>query len=142
MCGIAGLAGPGIDSEREARVRRMVERIVHRGPDDDGYLSEERVALGMRRLSIIDLPGGHQPIRADDGVGIVYNGEVYNYRALRAELEALGHRFRTESDTEVVLEAYRELGARLRSTGWRGCSGSASTTRARGGCTSSATGSG
>ena len=110
MCGIAGLAGPGTDREAESRVRRMVAEIVHRGPDDDGFLIEGRVALGMRRLSIIDLPGGHQPMRAEDGVGIVYNGEVYNYRALRRDLECEGRSFRTESDTEVVLEAYRAWG--------------------------------
>src|SRR5438874_6627913 len=110
MCGIAGLAGARSRSIAEESVRRMLDPIVHRGPDDEGLWADDRVALGMRRLSIIDLPGGHQPMRSDDGVTIVYNGEAYNYRRLRSDLAASGSRFRTESDTEVVLELYRAHG--------------------------------
>jgi asparagine synthase (glutamine-hydrolysing) len=110
VCGIAGAVGLSSRSAGEEMVRRMLPQLVHRGPDDEGTWAEERVALGMRRLSIIDLPGGHQPMRSEDGVTIVYNGEAYNYRRLRSELQATGSRFRTESDTEVVLELYRARG--------------------------------
>src|SRR4051794_27177394 len=106
MCGIAGVLRAASASEANASVRRMTAALAHRGPDDDGFWSGDRVALGMRRLSIIDLPGGHQPMISRDGVVIVFNGEIYNYRALRAELEREGVRFRTQSDTEVVLELY------------------------------------
>ena len=83
----------------------------HRGPDDEGYLETQRLALGMRRLSIIDLAGGHQPIFNEDGkVGVVLNGEIYNFRELRAQLEDRGHAFRTVSDSEVVAHAYDEWG--------------------------------
>src|SRR4051812_35105968 len=110
MCGIAGVAGRGRRADAETDVRRMTEALVHRGPDDEGYWSDERIALGMRRLSIIDLAGGHQPMTGDGGVTIVFNGEIYNYRALRAELLGGGRRFRTTSDTEVVLALYEAEG--------------------------------
>lgn len=89
---------------------RMNRAIVHRGPDDEGLWATDGFAFAMRRLSIIDLAGGHQPIWSDDGVGIVFNGEIYNYRALRAELEASGYAFTTQSDTEVILNLYRRDG--------------------------------
>jgi asparagine synthase (glutamine-hydrolysing) len=89
----------------------MCDAMVHRGPDDAGYLVEDSVALGMRRLSIIDLAGGHQPIFNEDGtVAVFYNGEIYNYLELRAELEAKGHRFATNSDTEVIVHLWEEEG--------------------------------
>ena len=89
----------------------MCDAMVHRGPDDAGYLVEDSVALGMRRLSIIDLSGGHQPIFNEDGsVAVFYNGEIYNYLELRAELEAKGHRFATNSDTEVIVHLWEEEG--------------------------------
>jgi len=108
MCGICGIAGPGADVEA---VRRMNARLVHRGPDSDGEFGAEGVALAMRRLSIIDLERGDQPIANEDGtVVVVQNGEVYNYRELRRELEGLGHRFRTASDTEVLVHLYEQHG--------------------------------
>jgi len=89
----------------------MLGALVHRGPDDEGRFSEGDLALGHRRLSIIDLETGHQPIHnEDETLWIVYNGEVYNYRELRDELEAIGHRFYTRTDTEVLLHAYEEYG--------------------------------
>jgi len=91
---------------------RMCRAIRHRGPDDQGTVVKDSVALGMRRLSIIDLAGGHQPISGEDGsVTIVFNGEVYNYRELQSDLEARGHHFQTHSDTEAIVHAYEEHGA-------------------------------
>src|SRR6187455_3372779 len=102
MCGIAGLLR--LDLEWPARremVEPMVAAIVHRGPDDSGFHVKGPVALGMRRLSIIDLAGGHQPIANETGrVTAVFNGEIYNYRELRDTLELDGHCFTTHSDTE------------------------------------------
>jgi asparagine synthase (glutamine-hydrolysing) len=111
MCGIAGIiACRGAPPARDD-VTRMCDAMVHRGPDDAGYLLDGAVALGMRRLSIIDLSGGHQPIFNEDGtVAVVYNGEIYNYLELRAELEGKGHRFATNSDTEVIVHLWEEEG--------------------------------
>ncbi|HEX8723188.1 MAG TPA: asparagine synthase (glutamine-hydrolyzing) [Pyrinomonadaceae bacterium] len=115
MCGIAGFAGDNqnlSDAERAAVLARMLGVIRHRGPDDEGALVSDGVALGMRRLSIIDLAGGHQPMSGEDGSAtIVFNGEVYNYRELQADLERKGHRFQTSSDTEAIVHAYEERGA-------------------------------
>lgn len=113
MCGIVGIASR--DPLRDPQLlERMRDEITHRGPDDAGawFSKDCRVALGLRRLAIIDLsPAGHQPMMDADGRAcIAYNGEIYNYRILRGELEGLGHRFRTASDTEVILEAYKEWG--------------------------------
>ncbi len=110
MCGIAGIVGIGSAPAGLVAVRRMMEVIRHRGPDDAGDFAAENIAFGMRRLSIIDLAQGHQPIWTERGTGIVFNGEIYNYRALRGELEARGHRFRTQSDTEVIARLYDEEG--------------------------------
>src|SRR5690348_9046315 len=89
----------------------MCDAIVHRGPDDEGVYLNGGVALGMRRLSIIDLAGGHQPIHNEDcTVWVVFNGEIYNFAQLRAELEARGHQFYTNSDTEVIVHLYEDLG--------------------------------
>jgi asparagine synthase (glutamine-hydrolysing) len=113
MCGIAGrlnfISGAPVD---EALVRRMSDLLAHRGPDGNGVYVQGPVGLGHRRLAIIDLsPGGRQPMGTDDGrLWITYNGEIYNFAALRAELEAHGHRFRSQSDTEVILAAYRAFG--------------------------------
>ena len=118
MCGIAGFVDPGSDAHRgdgvaTATVRQMCDVIRHRGPDDEGVFVADGAALGMRRLSIIDLSGGHQPIRNEDGsVWVVFNGEIYNYRELRAELEGLGHAFYTDTDTETIVHAYEEWGER------------------------------
>lgn len=90
---------------------RMNRTLTHRGPDDAGYFVDGRIALAMRRLSIIDLEGGSQPIANEDGtVRVVYNGEIYNYLELRSDLESRGHRFETQSDTEVIVHLYEEYG--------------------------------
>jgi len=107
VCGIAGFVGPS----DHGLLLEMAGRLVHRGPDDEGYLETAVASLGHRRLSIIDLEHGHQPMSNPDGtVHLVYNGEVYNFRELRAELEAEGLRFSTSSDSEVVLRAYEAWG--------------------------------
>ena len=107
MCGIAGIVNRGHVPVEKAVVRRMTDSLTHRGPDGEGFHIEGPVGLGHRRLSIIDLQGGVQPMASEDGsTWITYNGEVYNFKQLRSELAALGHRFRTSSDTEVVLAAY------------------------------------
>src|SRR5215212_7029051 len=112
MCGIVGYVNLDGRAADRALLGRMNEAIHHRGPDEDGYYLKEHVGLAMRRLAIIDLSGGQQPISDEDGTAwIVYNGEVYNYREVRKELEARGHRFHTDCDTEVVLHAYLEYGA-------------------------------
>src|SRR4051812_18642313 len=111
MCGIAGYAdspetAAPADEASAALVDRMCHVIRHRGPDDQGVRVEPGVGLGMRRLSIIDLATGHQPIGNEDGTAwIVFNGEIYNYRDLREELLGRGHRFTTTSDTEVIVHA-------------------------------------
>lgn len=112
MCGIAGfVVAPGQAPPLPETGRRMNAAIVHRGPDDDGYFCDERAVLGMRRLSIIDVAGGHQPMHnADGSVQLVFNGEIYNYRELRAELSALGHSFYSQSDSEVIVQAYMAWG--------------------------------
>jgi len=95
-----------------AQVHRMFQSIVHRGPDDEGIYAQGPIGLGMRRLSIIDLSGGHQPIHNEDkSVWIVYNGEIYNFPELRRELEQRGHQFYTRTDTEIIVHLYEELGA-------------------------------
>ena len=112
MCGIAGFAESSLDPETAAPLlARMCAAISHRGPDGEGSLIESPVALGMRRLSIIDVAGGSQPIGNEDGsVQVLFNGEIYNFRALRDELERRGHHFRTRSDTETIVHGYDEWG--------------------------------
>jgi asparagine synthase (glutamine-hydrolysing) len=112
MCGIAGILNDDERRPADAEVlSRMLDRIVHRGPDDEGRLVDANLAMGMRRLSIIDLSGGHQPIFDESGrFGIVFNGEIYNYIELRRELIGRGHRFATDSDTEVIIHLYEEAG--------------------------------
>jgi asparagine synthase (glutamine-hydrolysing) len=108
MCGVVGMVGVGAD---EGIVRRMSAMVRHRGPDEDGCWSAEGVSLGHQRLRVIDLATGRQPIANEDGsIRIIYNGEVYNFRALRRELESKGHRFATASDTEVIVHLYEEEG--------------------------------
>jgi len=108
MCGVTGFWGPPDRSLLEA----MTEVVAHRGPDDQGYLQTDEASLGFRRLSIIDLEHGKQPMSNEDGtVHVVFNGEIYNFRELRAELEPAGHTFATNSDTEAIVHAYEEWGA-------------------------------
>ena len=111
MCGIAGIVrSDGARVDREL-LERMNEAIRHRGPDDDGFYFSDGVGLAMRRLSIIDLKSGQQPIHNHDRTAwIVFNGEIYNYRELRDQLEKLGHRFYTDSDTEAIVHAYDQYG--------------------------------
>src|SRR5271154_2796833 len=113
MCGIAGIVGARDDAGIDTHlIREMCETIRHRGPDDEGLFVKQGAGLGMRRLSIIDLAGGHQPVFNEDGtVWVVFNGEIYNFPELRLELEARGHRFYTRSDTEVIVHLYEDLGA-------------------------------
>jgi asparagine synthase (glutamine-hydrolysing) len=112
VCGIAGLVGRRGEPVDPSDVRRMCQTIVHRGPDDEGVYAQGPIGLGMRRLSIIDLSGGHQPIHnEDETVWIVFNGEIYNFPELRKGLVARGHQFYTHSDTEVIVHLYEEMGA-------------------------------
>src|SRR5215831_13788992 len=114
MCGITGIfdLNGAAPIDRELLVR-MTDRIRHRGPDDSGYHFEPGVGLGHRRLSIIDVSGGHQPLgNEDDSVMIIFNGELYNFQELASELIAAGHKFRTRSDTEVIVHAWEEWGPR------------------------------
>lgn len=112
MCGICGI----VYCDREQQVepgllKNMCDTIAHRGPDDEGYFAHQHVGLGMRRLSIIDLSTGKQPISNEDGkIWIVFNGEIYNHKSLRNELERHGHQFKTQTDTEAIVHAYEEFG--------------------------------
>jgi asparagine synthase (glutamine-hydrolysing) len=114
MCGLCGFVVTDPANDNAAIVRAMSDQIRHRGPDDEGYFVNDAVALGFRRLSIIDLTTGHQPMTRGAGdLTIVFNGEIYNYRQLRSELESLGYRFATRSDTETLLHGYVEWGSDL-----------------------------
>src|SRR5437879_4035274 len=111
MCCIGGFVGEGIQASADA-LERMNQTLVRRGPDEDGIFLRAGVGLAMRRLSIIDLAGGKQPIHNEDGtIWVVFNGEIYNFPELRRELEARGHHFYTHSDTEVIVHLYEEMGA-------------------------------
>ena len=112
MCGIAGIVNTAAGQPIEAAtIHRMCQAIVHRGPDDEGIFVKDGTGFGMRRLSIIDLAGGHQPVFNEDrSVWVVFNGEIYNFPQLRSELLSRGHRLATHSDTEVIVHLYEELG--------------------------------
>ena len=120
MCGICGtlaLDGGAVD---EGAVRAMADALVHRGPDSEGVFAEGPVGLAARRLAIIDLARGDQPMQSEDGaITVVQNGELYEHRRLQAELEARGHRFRSHCDTEILPHLYEERGAEF-ATGLRG----------------------
>src|ERR1700736_3446627 len=111
MCGIAGiisLDGRPVDPEE---VQAMCDAIAHRGPDDEGFQVGPGAVIGMRRLSIIDLSTGHQPISNEDGTAwVVFNGEIYNYQSLRNSLIFEGHRFATHGDTETIIHLYEQCG--------------------------------
>ena len=108
MCGICGFTG----RPNEPVLKKMTDSLFHRGPDEDGFYSDGKVNLGIRRLSIIDIATGHQPIHNEDkGIWVVFNGEIYNFQELRRNLEEKGHRFYTShSDTEVIVHLYEEYG--------------------------------
>jgi asparagine synthase (glutamine-hydrolysing) len=115
VCGICGVAFASRSKDAELHVRAMAAAMRHRGPDEEGFLIGDArapgLALGMRRLSIIDLAGGQQPVWNETrDVSVIYNGELYNYRQLRERLTMLGHRFRTQSDTEILVHAWEEWG--------------------------------
>ena len=111
MCGVAGIVDLDRAPVQEGGVRAMCAALRHRGPDGEGVYVAPGVALGMRRLSIIDLRTGDQPVANEDGTAwVVFNGEIYNYRELRHDLEGRGHRFRTSSDTESIVHLYEERG--------------------------------
>ena len=112
MCGIVGIIGvEGLHEDDRARTVLMRDVLTHRGPDGAGLHTDTHAALGHRRLSIVDLAGGHQPLSNEDGrIWVTFNGEIYNHAEVRPELEAAGHRYRTRSDTETIVHAYEEWG--------------------------------
>ena len=113
MCGICGIVslGGALAPDLRLAIGPMTDALAHRGPDGDGFFSDLHAVLGHRRLAIIDREGGRQPMTNEDGSRwIVFNGEIYNHRELRRQLESKGHRFQTASDTEVILHAYEEFG--------------------------------
>ena len=113
MCGITGFVSK--EKNKKQIIKKMADRIAHRGPDDEGYYVDSHVALGHRRLSIIDLDSGKQPMfNEDEQLIVVFNGEIYNYIELRAELKKKKHTFATDSDTEVLLHGYEEWGIKGR----------------------------
>ncbi len=115
MCGICGIVQcHEAFTIRPETLQRMNDVIAHRGPDDEGFFAASKVGLAMRRLSIIDLNTGHQPIHnEDESLQIVFNGEIYNYQELRQSLEEAGHQFYTKSDTEAIVHGYEEYGAEV-----------------------------
>ena len=115
MCGIAGMMTPGrLFDGAQPLLKRMTRTMYHRGPDGEGYFLDQHTGLGHRRLSIIDLDAGKQPMcNEDESIWVTFNGEIYNYLNLRKDLLAKGHHFRTESDTEVIVHLYEELGERF-----------------------------
>src|SRR5918912_1430403 len=112
MCGIAGIVASDYLSEDDhARAVLMRDVLTHRGPDGAGLHADPHALLGHRRLSIVDLAGGHQPLSNETGtIWVTYNGEIYNHRDVRAQLEGAGHRYRTNSDTETIVHAYEQWG--------------------------------
>src|SRR5688500_7266200 len=112
MCGIAGLvASDGVRHDDQARAVAMRDVMAYRGPDGAGLYIDTHAVLGHRRLSIVDLAGGHQPLANEDGrIWVTYNGEIYNHSDIRAELESAGHRYKTRSDTETIVHAYEQWG--------------------------------
>ncbi|HPP69074.1 MAG TPA: asparagine synthetase B, partial [Clostridiales bacterium] len=115
MCGFVGFLNDTDDAELNMSiVRSMADKIAHRGPDDEDYYIDDKISMGFRRLSIIDLEGGKQPILNEDGTKVlVYNGEIYNFKDIRKELIEKGHVFATNSDSEVILHGYEEYGEKV-----------------------------
>ena len=111
MCGIFGIVNFNGDAVSEDSLKKMSLKMKHRGPDDDGIIIEKNIGIGMRRLSIIDIEGGHQPIsNSSNNIHVVLNGEIYNYKELREELESKGYKFQSKSDVEVLVHLYEEEG--------------------------------
>jgi asparagine synthase (glutamine-hydrolysing) len=111
MCGIAGFASTDAAADHASLLRRLAGQLVHRGPDDEGFFEKPGIGLAIRRLSVVDLAGGHQPITNEDGtIHVVFNGEIYNYVELRKDLLTRGHQFRTNGDTETLVHLYEEHG--------------------------------
>ncbi|MBR4762446.1 MAG: asparagine synthase (glutamine-hydrolyzing), partial [Clostridia bacterium] len=111
MCGFCGFVDKIEENEKKKTIKGMADRIIHRGPDSEGYFTDDRVAMGFRRLSIIDLKSGDQPLfNEDKSVVVMFNGEIYNFMELREELKAQGHTFATNSDTEVIVHGYEQYG--------------------------------
>src|SRR5215472_5874012 len=112
MCGICGQYNfDKLEPVERRDIEAMTRTLVHRGPDDEGYYIAGSLGFGFRRLSIIDLGGGHQPMSDEErSVWVVFNGEIYNFPELKRELETHGHRFRTQSDTEVIVHGYKQWG--------------------------------
>ena len=113
MCGIAGISVPKGKQVSQRALKTLASAMTHRGPDEEGVFSSRngRIGLAHRRLKVIDLKGGHQPISNEDGTKtLVFNGEIYNYKTLRKSLKANGHRFSSQSDTEVIVHLYEEHG--------------------------------
>src|SRR5687767_15925586 len=112
MCGIAGFASSSVlGPDERHRARGMRDVLVHRGPDGAGLWADDYAALAHRRLSIVDLAGGHQPLSNETGaIWVTYNGEIYNHADVRRELESAGHQYRTRSDTETIVHAYEQWG--------------------------------
>jgi len=114
MCGIVGFVDKKKKKEKDEIIKKMADQIIHRGPDGEGYYTDDTVALGHRRLSIIDVEGGGQPIYNQDKTkAIIFNGEIYNYASLKEELQELGYEFQTKTDTEVILHGYEAWGDEL-----------------------------
>ena len=114
MCGFVGFTDKREAEQKQPIIKKMADRIIHRGPDSEGYFTDDTVALGFRRLSIVDLAGGDQPIFNEDrSKVIVFNGEIYNHKELRAELQEKGHVFATNADTEAILHGFEEYGTEL-----------------------------
>ena len=112
MCGIVGFVSNAKSKKRI--IKNMADRIKHRGPDDESYFISDEIALAHRRLAIIDIENGKQPMFNDDNTYcIIFNGEIYNYKNLKLELEKKGYKFKTASDTEVILHGYEEWGSNL-----------------------------
>ncbi|MPQ34940.1 asparagine synthetase B, partial [Lactobacillus fermentum] len=104
MCGIVAFVDNEKPQQKEVQIQKMMNRIIHRGPDDSGMFVDEQAALGFRRLSFIDVKSGNQPIfNEDDSKAVIFNGEIYNFKPLREELIKAGHTFSTHADTEVIL---------------------------------------
>jgi len=114
MCGFVGIIDNKKETEKKKIIKKMADRIIHRGPDSDGYFVDNNMALGFRRLSIIDLDGGSQPIYNEKkDIVMVFNGEIYNYKTLREDLISKNHKFKTNTDSEVIVHGYEEYGEEI-----------------------------